>query len=131
MKRRLAMIAVSSLALGSIVGVLAGADAPPSPSPVEEARAALPESARIRTNPSGETYGSAVDAAKPQDEPDLILVVATNGKEGYVRRSDLELPEPRTPEMAARRGDDPAPRSLRVYESDGRTEIGEFIVNPD
>lgn len=131
MKRRWVMMAGSGLALGSVLGVLSGANATPPPDPAEEARAALPDSARIRVNAFGETYGSAVDAATPQDEPDLILVVTTKGQEGYVRRSDLELPEPKTPEEAARRGRDHVPRSLRVYQADGRTEIGEFIVNQD
>lgn len=41
-------------------------------------------------NASGQTYGSDLQANSPANQPDLILVVATNGKEGYVLRSDLD-----------------------------------------
>lgn len=40
------------------------------------------------TNDSGETYGSAWGLT-PDEEPDLIWVEATNGREGYVRRTEL------------------------------------------
>ncbi|GAA5037607.1 hypothetical protein GCM10025738_25870 [Microbacterium fluvii] len=41
-------------------------------------------------NNSGDTYGSLADAPAPDQQPKLILVVATNGREGYVYRNDLE-----------------------------------------
>lgn len=47
----------------------------------------------LPVNASGETYGSITDAAKTGQELDLVLVMATNGKEGYVRQADLSKAE--------------------------------------
>jgi uncharacterized iron-regulated membrane protein len=82
-------------------------------------------------NAQGQTYGSAAEATSPQDEPDLILAEATNGRVGYVLRTDLEGPTPTTPqealsEQAAQAGKDQA---IPVYLSDGTTKIGVFIVS--
>ncbi|MBC7292680.1 MAG: hypothetical protein H5T84_01010 [Thermoleophilia bacterium] len=69
-------------------------------------------------------------ARSPQDEPDLILAEATNGKVGYVLRTELEGQEPGSPQealaqQAAQAGKN---RAIPVYESDGKTVIGVFIV---
>jgi len=48
------------------------------------------------TNANGQTYGSKHFAKTPEDESDLIAVVATNGKEGYCLKTDLESPDPKT-----------------------------------
>jgi hypothetical protein len=52
-------------------------------------------------NDKGQTYGS-IDGVVPEDEPDLISVKATNGKEGYALREDLRLgvSDPKSPEEA-------------------------------
>jgi hypothetical protein len=81
-------------------------------------------------NASGQTYGSGLSARSPEDEPDLIRVEATNGKVGYSLRDDLEGPDPKTPEeavrlQAARSG---TSREIPVYLSDGKTEIGVFVI---
>ena len=81
-------------------------------------------------NAQGLTYGSDLYAKSPQDVPDLLLAMATNGKEGYVLRTDLEEPMPTSPQealaqQAARAGKD---RVIPVYELDGITQIGVFIV---
>lgn len=39
------------------------------------------------TNKYGETYGE--DIYDSAEEPDLVAVVATNGKEGYIKNSDV------------------------------------------
>ena len=44
-------------------------------------------------NADGLTYGSAAEAKTPEEEPDLIAVEATNGKIGYVFKTDLEYAE--------------------------------------
>lgn len=44
-------------------------------------------------NAEGFTYGSAGEAKTPEEEPDLIAVEATNGKVGYVFKTDLEHAE--------------------------------------
>ena len=46
-----------------------------------------------KSNEAGQTFGSCADAATYDDMPDLVLVVATNGKEGYVYRDALEEAE--------------------------------------
>jgi hypothetical protein len=81
-------------------------------------------------NAQGLTYGSGSDSMTPQDEPDLILVGATNGKVGYVLRTDLEGQASKSPQealsqQAAQAGKD---RVIPVYESDGTTKIGVFII---
>lgn len=78
-------------------------------------------------NARGQTYGSSAFSKAPADDPDLILVVATNGQEGYVQAGDLNGPTPRTPEEAAAMSKTP-PRSIPVFLSDGQTQIGIFIV---
>lgn len=81
-------------------------------------------------NAQGLTYGSDLYAKSPQDAPDLVLAMATNSEEGYVLRTDLEEPMPTSPQealaqQAARAGKD---RVIPVYESDGITQIGVFMV---
>jgi hypothetical protein len=81
-------------------------------------------------NGSGQTYGSGLRATSPVDEPDLILVEATNGRVGYSLRTDLEDPDPSTPEEAVRlqAAQGGRPREIPVYLVDGKTEIGVFLV---
>ncbi len=76
------------------------------------------------TNENGQTYGVMNDNGRP----DLMAVVATNGREGYVRREDLRPPQPKTPEEAAEQGRDAGVREVPVYESDGETEVGIFRI---
>lgn len=82
-------------------------------------------------NAKGETYGVMND----QGEPDLQLVVTTNGATGYAYTRDLNNaggPPPTDPAEAAERS-----RALTVgvpvpvYESDGETLVGQFIVGGD
>jgi len=85
------------------------------------------------TNESGVTYGSALKATSPSDEPALILVVATNGKEGYVYRDDLAVIEGtgfKSPDEALKWQNSMAGKigSVSVYEVDGKTVIGEFVI---
>lgn len=83
-------------------------------------------------NIHGVTYGSSADAVSYEDEPDLIRVLATNGKEGYAYRTDLEGPVPSSPAAAVAqqkaRGD--KPRVIPVYEVDGVTQIGVSVSDP-
>lgn len=79
-------------------------------------------------NAKGETYGVMND----KGEPDLQLVVATNGRTGYAYTRDMsnaEGPPPTDPaEAAARNGALAVGVPVPVYESDGETMIGEFFV---
>jgi hypothetical protein len=54
-------------------------------------------------NRSGLTYGSPAEATTLDNGPDLVLVVATNGKEGYARRAGIEPYQPRDPQEALAR----------------------------
>lgn len=84
-------------------------------------------------NGVGETLG----VQNENGTPDLIAVIATNGREGYARRDDLEeadgtaaardfeSPEDALEWQAERAGKTFA---IPVYEADGTTVIGEFVV---
>lgn len=87
---------------------------------------------RYGVNSHGQTYGSfAVEG----EDPDLGAVVATNGREGFVLTSAYKdaiglTDLPSSPEEALREQEERSGTgiSLPVYESDGRTQIGEFII---
>lgn len=77
------------------------------------------------TNEAGQTYG----VANENGTPDLLAVIATNGEAGYVHSADLEqVHEVSSPEEALERQATATPVSLPVFETDGRTQIGEFSV---
>ncbi|HWC21262.1 MAG TPA: hypothetical protein VG502_03085 [Flexivirga sp.] len=73
------------------------------------------------------TYGVTNDRGQ---EPDLIAVVATNGKQGYVHAAELDGPAPTSPAQAQKwsRQDQGHIHSVPVYASDGTTKIGDFDV---
>ena len=79
-------------------------------------------------NPSGQTYGTA----NAKGIPDLVAVLATNGRSGYAYASQLWGTMPTSPAQASeqqkQRQLDPSPRAVPVYESDGKTRIGEFAM---
>ncbi len=81
-------------------------------------------------NANGQTYGVVTSAGSP----DLVAVVATNGKEGYVRSNELAEAagdlDFRSPEAALEWQESVAgtTASLTVYLSDGTTEIGTFLI---
>jgi len=81
-------------------------------------------------NGRGETYGSALEARTPADEPDLIRSVGDDGKIGYLKKADLDQGTPKSPEEAvnlqnSRNG---AGRVLKLYAEDGTTVIGQRTV---
>jgi hypothetical protein len=83
------------------------------------------------TNAAGETYGGD----KPLvEQPDLVAVIATNGKHGFCLRSDFDGPAdgttPSTPpeEVEALNEAGLRGRTIPVYESDGVTQIGVFQI---
>jgi hypothetical protein len=126
-----AVAVILGLVIGVVCGTLVSAGGPDTGS----ALAATSSVVHWPENANGLTYGSALDATCPEDEPDLIQVVATNGKEGYVLRTDLEdaadasveTPQAALSEQAARKGQSQA---IPAYESDGTTEIGVFEITP-
>lgn len=86
-------------------------------------------------NEFGETYGSNALAETSEQEPDLVAAVGTRGEEGFVRKEDLSLPDPSSPAEAVKRQLEQelsgGGRLLPLYEVDGRTIIGEFLVGYD
>lgn len=79
-------------------------------------------------NEFGESYGSAKDV--PYEKlPDLIKAIGIDGKQGYVRKTELEGPNPKTPEEAlALQAKDNTDRYINVYESDGKTIIDKYKI---
>ena len=79
------------------------------------------------TNENGETYGPEVwESTDPP--PDLILVIADDGQDGYVKKTDMDS-DVTTPEEAANYK--PGRRVLNVYLHDGTTVIGTFTLGGD
>lgn len=74
-------------------------------------------------NASGQTYG----AANQNGIPDLVAAQATNGRSGYVYAYQLYPPGPKTIKQALADNNAP-PTKMTVYQSDGKTAIGEFIT---
>jgi hypothetical protein len=42
-------------------------------------------------NANGNTYGFVKDSVSPETEPDLIAVLTTDGKRGYVSKAELDV----------------------------------------
>jgi hypothetical protein len=78
-------------------------------------------------NERGITYGSALGANSPADEPDLILAYGVDGTLGYVLKTDLYGEDPASPEVAAARATTQRV-SIPLYAEDGTTVIGEFVL---
>ncbi|WP_298867416.1 hypothetical protein [Microbacterium sp.] len=92
---------------------------------------------RYSTNANGQTYGSAGQATSPGEEPELISVIAQNGVEGFVRKSELEAADGTTamesftsPEDAVRwqENEGASDRTIPVYAVDGTTVVGDFLI---
>lgn len=82
-------------------------------------------------NASGETYGSALSAKGQEKEPDLIKANGVDGTVGYVRSSDLIGTVPTSPKEAlAQQNKAVSGREINLYESDGKTIIGKFKIDP-
>jgi hypothetical protein len=76
-------------------------------------------------NAHGQTYGVEND----HGTPDLVAVIATNGRTGYSYATDLNGAQPTSPAEAQALNDAyPDGRDIPVYESDGRTQIGIFHI---
>lgn len=79
-------------------------------------------------NENGQTYGTDIDSPYVEDLPDLMAVIGDHGKQGYVYRDEFFGDKPSSPEEAVeiQKSIDNGtyiPRSLNVYEADGKTVI--------
>jgi hypothetical protein len=80
-------------------------------------------------NSNGQTYGSLLNSTSSATDPDLVQVIATNGKTGYAYSSQLDPPAPSSPATAvAQQNADTAGTYVPVYAQDGTTVIGQFEV---
>ncbi|HEX3897945.1 MAG TPA: hypothetical protein VHW74_02145 [Mycobacteriales bacterium] len=77
------------------------------------------------TNASGQTYG----VANSNGTPTLIAAIATNGKTGYIYATDLKAAQPMATSPAQAATMRPVATSIPVYDSDGQTVIGKFVIN--
>jgi hypothetical protein len=86
--------------------------------------------ANVRTtdwgvNDTGHTYGASND----RGDPDLVPVFATNGRTGYAYNRDLNEPSPTSPKEAVAWSNAPLVTvHIPVYQSDGKTLVGEFLT---
>ncbi len=85
-------------------------------------------------NESGQTYGSTPDSVYLEDYPDLIAVIGDNGRQGYIYKEDFIGNPPDSPEEAekiaeAQHNGTYVPKTVNVYDSDGKTVIDTFTEN--
>lgn len=136
--RRSAVAVVVGAAIG-LVGGAAFAQVVLVPAGVATEEGGVPAPAatpEYPINATGQTYGSLNDSVPPEDEPDLILVQATNGNEGYVLRETLDQvtgANVSSPEeaIAWQQHQEAAAWdriTIPVFESDGVRQIGFFEV---
>ena len=79
-------------------------------------------------NAYGMTYGSAMDA-EPDEEPDLILARGIDGTVGYIKASDYNPPDFKSPEEALEWQNNVGyPETIPLYAEDGVTVIGAFKI---
>ncbi len=92
------------------------------------------EISHIKTNYSvnknGQTYGILSDSVYIEDNPRLVAVIGDNGREGYVYFEEF-IAGPETREEARKMREDLeagryVPKSINVYEADGKTVIDTF-----
>lgn len=130
-------VAIAALSVGGLGGAaLAVGPTLFAPSGVTAEGSVPAPAPEYKANAEGLTYGSALDAVSPETEPDLVLVEATNGKQGYAYKSDLDRASGadvvfKSPEEALAWQKEQAkvgPRAVPVYEVDGKTVIGQFMV---
>jgi hypothetical protein len=85
----------------------------------------------LEKNENGQTYGS-VSGRSIEDVPDLVAARGIDGiTVGYVKSTDLFSPLPSSPEEAVKMQLEKDARGLYtipLYESDGKTVIGEFLM---
>lgn len=80
-------------------------------------------------NAHGKTFGSGdvTDAAKV---PDLVAAYATNGKQGFLKKEDLEGPgAAKNPGDALKRQSQSTRRVVAVYGANGIDKVGEFVFS--
>lgn len=88
-------------------------------------------------NEDGFSYGSDFYANSHEDAPDLIAVWATNNKPGYVYRDEMnaliyghpDIVQKEIDKRSDQMTEDGRGIGIPVYQSDGKTLVGEYIVS--
>jgi hypothetical protein len=129
--RRSVAIALGALTLGASLGVVVSSEI----GGASTGPAGLTPGATFPQNATGLTYGSSLGALNETGVPDLVLVIATNGKQGYVYKSALNaadgsnvstLQEAAAWDAAGAN----VSHTIAVYAEDGTTVIGSFTISP-
>lgn len=129
-------IVVACCAAGGI-GLVASASPPTDSdpgvleSPVASAVVPSPTGGRYAypVNERGQSFGPEIYARTPDEAPDLILAVGTNGDEGYVRQSDLRGLQPKSlDDVASINAQAAQGRDIPLYAENGTTVIGKFHI---
>ena len=82
----------------------------------------------VQRNSSGEIYGSELFLNQINIQPDLILAQGVDGTIGYVKYEDLD-DRVMSPTEAIEKMENNSDIIIPLYESNGKTIIGEFIVS--
>lgn len=101
---------------------------PSSPSLTKSLAAITPQPLEYELNSNGKTFGSLLNEDATGSAPDLVEVIATNGRKGYVKAYELSAPNPSTPEEAVALANNPYTKVLQVYDCDENYVIGEFVI---
>lgn len=86
-----------------------------------------------KVNEIGQTYGSSLYSELHGGEPDLIAAVNEDEVTGYVLKTDLDGPMPKTREEALammKASQASGGHTIPLYAADGKTILGEFKIDP-
>lgn len=121
------MAALAALSIGAIAGI--GVSAMVGGAATGKTSSSSPVSFPVNTN--GQTYGSSLGVGLSA-EPDLILAAATNGRTGYILRKTLWAADgtdvTSLSQASAYMSNSTSVRTIPVYEKDGTTVIGSFVI---
>ena len=137
---KIATVAVLATGAGLAAGSAVGANVVP---PIAGGLSSTPdgppapfEIPNYPTNAAGQTYGSVLQAASHEMEPDLISATDSRGRQGYIMKKTLDeltggnittLEE--AIEWEESRDSRPAQILIPVFESDGITMVGTFKID--
>jgi hypothetical protein len=133
-----AVVAAFAVAGAGSGAALAGAPSLFSPAGVSGTGRTPMPAPHYSQNAAGQTYGSAAIAPSPDEEPDLIAAATTDGREGYVLRTDLNDANGSTAAKSFKSPQDAldwqageaaqSDQEIPVYAVDGKTVIGSFLI---
>ncbi|MFJ5958001.1 hypothetical protein ACIQC5_18850 [Paenarthrobacter sp. NPDC092416] len=138
-KRRTAFIGIGTMALAGIGfgSAMATSSTSQQKTVTVQADTTPSKGTDFKTNERGQTYGSITIVDQQEIEPDLINALATNGELGYVANTELKAASGHpsqfhSPAEALRWQEANGNRAVNipVYEADGVTKVGQFVIKP-